>query len=138
MNTNKFTQDQLEQMTKTATQQAEDMASYGKAGFEAWMKTTNIWMDGTQTLWKTCNDMTTAAREQQAQAMKQFMSCKTLNDMTETSTRVAQETMEQAMTNATALSEKTIKVCMDTMEPMNDTITKGFQTAKKTTSKAAA
>ena len=132
MTNNKYTQDQIEQMTKAATQQAEELVNFGKTGFDAWMKTANIWMDGTQALWKTCNDMTTAARDQQAQAMKQFMSCKTLNDMTETSTRVAQETMEQTMSNATTLSEKTVKVCMDTMEPINDTITKGFQTAKKT------
>ncbi len=137
MTNNKYAQDQIEQMTKAASQQAEEIANFGKTGFEAWMKTTNIWMDGTQTLWKSCADMTNNAREQQAAAMKQFMSCKTLNDMTETSTRVAQESMEQVMSNATSLSEKTIKVCMDTMEPINDTMSKGFQTAKKAAKSAA-
>ena len=137
MNNFNFGQDQMEQMTKTATQQAEDMANMGKTGFDAWMKTTNIWMDNTQNMWKSCTDMMNSAREKQARAMKEFMSCKTLNDMTETGTKIAQQTMEDTMSNATTLSEKTIKMCMDTMEPINDQMTKGFQQTMKKAKKAA-
>lgn len=137
MNNMNMGQEQIEQMTKAATQQAEELANMGKTGFEAWMKTTNIMMDNTQAFWKSCTDMANTTREKQAQAMKQFMSCKTLNDMTETSTKIAQETMEDTMSNATTLSEKTIKMCMDTMEPLNDQMTKGFQTTMNKAKKAA-
>ena len=132
-----FGQDQFEQITQTATQQAEEVANMSKAGFDAWMKTTNIWMDNTQNMWKSCTDMMNSTREKQAKAMKEFMSCKTLNDMTETSTKIAQETMEDTMSNATTLSEKTIKMCMDTMEPINDQMTKGFQATMNKAKKAA-
>ena len=131
MNTQFLNQDQLDKITKSVTQQAEEAADYSKNSFDAWMKTSNIWMDGAQTLWKSYTDMTNTAREQQTNAIKTFMSCKTLNDMTETSTKLAQETLEQTMTNATTLSEKTIKICMDSMEPINDTISKGFQQQMK-------
>jgi len=102
MNTYNFNQDQLEQMTKQATEQAEQLNELSQNGFNAWMKTTNLWMDGTQTLWKSCTDMANQARESQTNAAQQFMSCKTLNDMTETSTKISQELAEQAMSNATS------------------------------------
>ena len=137
MNAYNLNQDQLEQMTKQASQQAEELNQLGKNGFEAWLKTANLWMDGTQNLWKSYTDMANQTRESQAQAAKQFMSCKTLNDMTETSAKVAQDLSEQMMSNATSLSEQTVKVCMETLEPLNDSMTKGFQTAKKTSKKAA-
>lgn len=137
MNTYNFNQDQIEQLTKNATQQAEEFANYSKTGFDAWMKTTNIWMDNTQNLWKSCTDMANEAREQQAAAAKQLMSCKTLNDVTETSTKIAQELAENAMSNSTKLSEQTIKVCMEAAEPINDTISQGFKATKKAASKAA-
>ena len=57
--------------------------------------------------------------------------------MTETSTKIAQDLAEQAMSNATSLSEQTVKICMDTMEPINDTMSKGFQASKKAAKKAA-
>lgn len=132
-----FGQDQMEQITKAMAQQAEELANASKTGFDAWMKTSNIFMDGLQTLYKSYTDMTNAQREQHAAAVKQFMSCKTLNDMTETSTKVAQETLEQTMSNATTLSEKTIKVCMDGLEPINEQMTKGFQKTMKKAQKAA-
>lgn len=137
MNNMNFGQDQMEQMTQTATQQAEEMAKMSQSGFDAWMQTTNIWMDNTQNMWKSCTDMMNASREKQAKAMKEFMSCKTLNDMTETSTKIAQATMEDTMSNATAMSEKTIKMCMDSMEPINDQMSKSFQQTMKKAKKAA-
>lgn len=137
MNTYNFNQDQIEKMTKDATKQAEEFATLGQQGFNAWMQTTNILMDGTQSLMKTCTDMANQTRETQAAATKQFMSCKTLNDMTETGTKIAQELTEQAMSNATKLSEQTVKVCMDTAEPLNDTISQGLKATKKSAKKAA-
>lgn len=137
MNTYNFNQDQIEKMTQAATKQAEEFANYGRTSFDAWMKTTNIWMDGTQNLFKTCTDMTNSAREKQEAAMKKFMSCKTLNDMTETGSKIAQETMEDSMSNATKLSEQAVKVCMDTIEPLNDTISQGYKTTKKAAKAAA-
>lgn len=137
MTNDKYAQEQIEKITKAATQQAEEMADFSKSGFEAWMKSTNILMDGATNLFKTMTEYSNDAREKQATAIKEFMACKTLNDMTETSTRVAQQSLEQAMTSATDFSEKGIKLCMDALEPINDQISKGFQKTVKKASKAA-
>ena len=137
MTNDKYAQEQMEKVTKAATQQAEEMADLSKAGFEAWMKSTNIFMDGASNMFKAWSNYGNSARETQTSAMNEFMSCKTLQDMTETSTRVAQKSLEEAMSNATDLSEQTIKLCMDSLEPINDQITKGFQKTAKKTAKAA-
>jgi hypothetical protein len=41
------------------------------------------------------------------------------------------------MSSVTKLSEKTVKLAMDAIEPLNDTISKGFQKTMKKTAKAA-
>lgn len=137
MTDEKYAQDQIEKITKAATQQAEELADYSKSGFEAWMKSTNIWMDGATSLFKTMSNYNNQTREKQAAAMKEFMSCKTFNDMTETSTRMAQQSLEQAMSTATDISEQSIKLCMDALEPINDQVSKGMQKTAKKASKAA-
>tara|TARA_B100001750_G_scaffold80884_1_gene64278 strand:- start:587 stop:1000 length:414 start_codon:yes stop_codon:yes gene_type:complete len=137
MTNDKYAQEQMEKVTKATSQQAEEFAEYSKSGFEAWIRSTNILMDGATNLFKTMSNYGNETRERQAEAIKQFMACKTLNDMTETSTRVAQQTLENAMSNATDLSEKSIKLCMDAMEPINDQVSKGIQKTTKKAAKAA-
>lgn len=137
MTNDKYAQEQIEKATKAATQQAEEMAEMSKASFEAWMKSMNICMDGATNMFKTWTNYNNAVREKQATAMKELMACKTLNDVTETGTRVMQQSMEQSMNCATEMSEKSIKWCMQTMEPINDQISNGFQKTMKKASKAA-
>ncbi len=137
MNTQNYSKEQLEKLTEATTKQTEDMMNFGKNGFDAWMKSTNIFMDGAQDMFKSLTEMTNSARETQATAAKQMMSCKNLNDMTEISTKITQDTMEQAMSNATTLSEKTIKLCMESSEPLNDQMTKTAQETMKKAKKAA-
>lgn len=137
MTNDKFAQEQIEKATKAATQQAEEMAEMSKAGFEAWIKSVNTYMDGATNMFKTWTSYNNDAREKQAAAMKDLMACKTLNDVTETGTRVVQQSMEQSMNCATEISEKGIKLCMQTMEPINDTLSKGFQKSMKKATKAA-
>jgi phasin family protein len=137
MTNDKYAQEQMEKVTKAATQQAEEIADFSKSGFEAWIQSTNIFMDGATNLFKSMSNYANSARETQADAMKEFTACKTLNDMTETSTRVAQKSLEEAMNNATELSEKSIKLYMDSFQPINDQISKGFQKTAKKASKAA-
>lgn len=136
MTNDKIAQEQIEKITKAASQQAEEMAAMNKAGFDAWMQSTNILMDGATNLYKAVTDYSNNAREHQAATMKQFMSCKTLNDMTEVSTKVAQESVEKMMSASTELSEKSIKIYMDSMQPINDQVSKTMQTAANKTKAA--
>jgi len=94
-------------------------------------------MDGAANMMKELSSMGESAREKQAATMKQLMSCKNMNDITEITTKISQETMEDTMSMATKLSESTIKLCMDSAEPLNDTMSKTMQTMKKKNAKAA-
>ena len=137
MTNDQYSQEQMENVTKAATKQAEEMAEFSKSGFEAWMKSTNIFMDGATNMFKAFTEYGNSARETQAAAMKELLSCKSLQDVTETSSRMTQKTLEEAMSNATELSEKSIKLCMDSLEPINDQMSKGLQKTAKKASKAA-
>jgi hypothetical protein len=132
-----FSQDQMNKMAQATTQQAEEFAEFSKNGFEAWMQSTNIMMEGMSDMYKSWSSYGNKMRETQAEAVKEFMACKTLNDMTETSTRVAQQSMEQAMSGATEISEKTIKVYMDALTPINDQVNTAMQKTAKKAKKAA-
>jgi phasin family protein len=94
-------------------------------------------MEGMSDMYKSWSSYGNKMRETQAEAVKEFMACKTLNDMTETSTRVAQQSMEQAMSGATEISEKTIKVYMDALTPINDQVNTAMQKTAKKAKKAA-
>jgi phasin family protein len=127
----------MNKMAQATTQQAEEFAEFSKNGFEAWMQSTNIMMEGMSDMYKSWSSYGNKMRETQAEAVKEFMACKTLNDMTETSTRVAQQSMEQAMSGATEISEKTIKVYMDALTPINDQVNTAMQKTAKKAKKAA-
>lgn len=131
----KEAQDQMEKYTAKAKAQAEEAASYGRDNYEAWMKSTTIVMEGAQDMMKYWTNSLNKAREQNAAAIKTFMSCKTLNDMTETGARIAQQNMEETLSSATEMSERSVRLCMDAFEPLNEQFSTTFQ--KMNPSKAA-
>jgi len=125
----------LENYSAKAKAQAEEAVAFGKDSYEAWLKTTTIVMEGTQDMFKYWTNSANKAREKNAAALKTFMSCKTLNDMTETGVKIAQQNLEDTMSSATELSEKTVRLCMDALEPLNEQFASSLN--KRNTAKAA-
>ena len=125
----------LDNYTAKAKEQAEEAAAFGKDSYEAWLKTTTIMMEGAQDMLKYWTNSANKAREKNAAAMKTFMSCKTLNDMTETGAKIAQQNLEDTMSSATEISEKTVRLYMDAFEPLNEQFSSAFN--KINPSKAA-
>lgn len=116
----------LENYSAKAKAQAEEAAAFGKESYEAWLKSTTIMMEGAQDMLKFWTNSANAARERNAAALKTFMSCKTLNDMTETGAKIAQQNLEETMSSATELSEKTVRLCMDAIQPLNEQFSSAF------------
>lgn len=131
------TQFSTDQMAKDMSKQAEDMMAMSRQSYDALMKSNSIWMSGANTMWKSMTSMTNEAREKQAAAMKKMMSCKTWNDMAETGTQAAQEALDVAMSGATKLSEQSIKLCMEAMQPINDQASSAMQSAMQKAKAAA-
>ena len=130
---NKYAQEQMEKMSKAANDQVEEISSFGRNGFDAWMKSTNVLFEGTGEMMKSWTSMTSKVRENNLNAVKELMACKTLSDITETSAKLAQESFEDGMNCATEISEKSIKIYMSALEPLNEQASTSF---RKMTSKA--
>lgn len=125
-------------MTQNKTQYdkfANDAAAAGKENVEAFLKSTNIWVKGTEDLIKTCMTLAQENASKNSEAIKTLMGCKTLNELTEVQNKLAQETFDGFMSGATKLSELTVKLTTDALEPINDQVSKSI---KKATESVAA
>lgn len=125
-------------MTQNKTQYdkfANDAASASKESVEAFLKSTNIWVKGTEDLIKTCMSLAQENASKNSEALKTLMGCKTLNELTEVQNKLAQENFDGFMSSATKLSELTVKLTTEALEPINDQVSKSI---KKATESVAA
>lgn len=118
MNTNK----QFEKFT-------QDAANIGQEQVEALVKSSTILAKGMEDIVKTCMDIAQASGEKTQEAAKAMMACKTLNEFTEAQSKLAQASFDEFMTTATKLSELSIKVATESLEPINDQVGKAMKKA---------
>ncbi len=121
MNTSK---DQFEKFKTDATES-------GRQGFEAIMKSGSVFAQGFEQYIKTCADIAQSTAERQSEAFKQLLSCKTLNEVAETQNKIAQDNFEQIMQTASKLSEITIKLTQEALEPINEEVSKNVKKASE-------
>lgn len=112
-----------------------DAASAGKENVEAIIKSTNIWMKGTEDLFKTYMSLAQDTAAKNSEAFKTLLACKNLNELTEVQNKLAQESFDGFMAGATKISELSVKLATDALEPINDQVSK---TIRKATDSVAA
>lgn len=114
---------------------ANDASSAGKEGVEALLKSTNIWMKGTEDIMKAYMNFAQESAAKNSEAIKTLLGCKNLNELTEAQNKLAQESFDGFMAGATKLSELSVKLATDALEPINDQVSK---TIRKATDSLAA
>lgn len=112
-----------------------EAAAHQQEQLEAVIKSGNLFLAGTQDLLKTYAGLAQQSVEKNSEAVKTLLGCKTLNELTETQTRLAQESFEGFINNATKLSELSVKLATESFEPLNAQLNK---TVKKASEAAAA
>lgn len=112
-----------------------DAASTSRQGFEACAKSGNVLAQGMEQWFKTCVSLAQNSAERQGEAFKQLLACKTLNEVTETQNKIAQDNFEELMQATTKLSEISIKIATEVFEPINEEVSKNI---KKASEKVAA
>ena len=125
-------------MTQTKAQYEKltnEAASAGKENVEAILKSTNIWMKGTEDLFKTYMSLTQDTAAKNSEAFKTLLACKNLNELTEAQNKLAQESFDGFMAGATKISELSVKLATEALEPINDQVSK---TIRKATDAVAA
>lgn len=112
-----------------------EAANTSRQGFEACAKSGNVLVQGAEQFFKTYVSIAQASAERQGEAFKQLLACKTLNEVTETQNKIAQDNFEELMQATTKLSEISIKIATEVFEPINEEVSK---TIKKASEKVAA
>jgi phasin family protein len=124
----------IKMTTNKAEKFTADATALNKDQMDAFMQSGNLWVRGTEEIVKTYVSLTQEAMEKNSEALKTLMGCKTLNELTETQTKLAQQSFDDLVTNATKISELTVKIATDSLEPINSQFSK---TLKKAGSAAA-
>lgn len=127
---NRKPREEMKMTTTKAEKIAADATILSKDQMDAFMKSGNLWMKGTEEIVKTYVSMAQGAIEKNSEAVKTLMGCRTLNELTETQAKLAQQSFDDMVTTATKLSELSVKVATESFEPLN---TQFSQTMKKAT-----
>lgn len=120
----------MDKYAETCMKQIEDMMSMGKQSTDAWMKCNSILAKGMEDMMKTCMSKAQCSGEKNANVWKSLMACKTINEVAEAQSRMAQDCFEEAMSTSAQMSEMTVKVAMDCFEPINKQMSEAMKRAQ--------
>ncbi len=109
--------------------QFEDMVSISKDATDVITQCGSIFAKGMEEMMKACVNHAQTAGEKNANVWKSLMACKTINEFAETQNRIAQESFEDAMSATAQLSEQSVKLMMDCMEPINKQVSTSMKKA---------
>ena len=122
----------MDKYAEGCMKQIEDMMSSGKTSTDAWMKCGSILAKGMEDVMKTCISKAQTSNEKSANVWKTLMACKTINEVAEAQNRLAQECFEDVMSTTAQMSEMTVKVAMECMEPINKQMSEAMKRAQDT------
>lgn len=131
-NANTTQEDTMSAKTKTNHQFenfANEAANAQQQGVQAFQQFQASFMRGVEDMMKTYTSILQDSGEKNAQAVKTLLSCKTLDEFTQAQNKLWQENFDQLMSNATKLSETSIRVANQCMEPVNEQFTTAVQRA---------
>lgn len=100
-----------------------------KDSVEAFVKSGKIAAERLQDIVSTCVSMAQDASEKQASALKTLMSCKTINEVTDAQSKLAQQSFDEVMAALTKVTEMSIKLATESFEPINDQVGKAIKKA---------
>ncbi len=109
----------------------KETADFGARYSDACTKSGAIWMKGVEDIVTTIVSMAQSSAEKQAEYVKEAMGSKTISDFTEVQNKMAQTSFDDFMTGATKISEIGTKILTDSVEPVNEQISKAVQKATK-------
>lgn len=127
----KATNKQFEQFTQQTYTGFDEATSFGKDFFDALIQSSNIATSGAQELFKQGMSATQESTEATVAAMKDMMTCRSLNELTEKQGQFAKTTMDKTLSTASEWTEKYVKLCTDCSEPINKKITAAVDKASK-------
>lgn len=108
---------------------AQDATTAAQEQFDAMSQAASIYAKSMEQWLKTCMEMTQETTDELAENAKGLLTCKTMNEYAEAQNKFAQASFEKIMGNATKLSEMTIRLANDSMQPLNEQMNKAIKKA---------
>ena len=121
----------LEDIMTKNTAQFDQLTQETAALSDAMSKSYGIMAKGYENLLRTTMEISQAAAEKQATFAKQALSCKSLNELAEMQSKVAQSSMEDFMSGATKISELSTKVLTESAAPISEQLNKAMHKMKQ-------
>ncbi len=110
---------------------SNDATEMGRENVEAVIKSSTIFAKGMEDIMRMSMSIAQGAAERQGKFMKEVMGSKNLNDFAEVQNKIAQANFDDFMSGATKITEMSVKMLNECVEPINSQFTKGMNTAKK-------
>lgn len=108
---------------------SKDANAVVKDGVEAFVKSGKICAERIQDIMSTCMSLAQDSSEKQAEAVKKLMACKTINEVTDCQSKLAQQSFDEMMSAVTKMTEMSIKMATEAIEPINDQVSKSIKKA---------
>ena len=108
-----------------------DASANVRESVENLTKSSATFAKGAEQILKTITEVAQETSQRNAEAVKTLMASRTLNEFAEAQNKLAQQNFDDAMSAITKLSEMTIKLYSEALEPINSQVTKAMNTAKK-------
>lgn len=112
-----FDFDEITKQTNEFSQQCSDACA----------KSGELYAKGFETIFGEMMNIAQASAKKQAKFVKEALGSKTINEFAEVQNKIIQDNFDEFMANTTKLSELSIKVALETSEPLNEQINKLIQ-----------
>ena len=109
----------------------KDTADFGSGYSEACTKSGAIFMKGMEDIMEAMMSLAQSSAEKQAEIVKEIMSIKNVNEFAEVQNKLAKSGFDDFVSNATKISEISVKVLTDSAEPVSAQMTQAVQKATK-------
>lgn len=103
----------------------------GQEQMEALTKSATILAKGMEDIFQTCMGIMQSSGKKSQDAAKSLMGCKTLDEFTQAQNKLAQASFDDFVSGATKVSEISVKVCTESVAPINDQLGKSIKKAQQ-------
>ena len=124
-------QEQLSRATDTGMKTADDLASFGKSNVEAFVQAGSILFHGMEELSRSMFGITQAHVETSLSVAKSLLAAKTLTEFTDLQNAYSKTAFDNAVSDATKISEIALKITNEAIEPIAQRVTATIEQISK-------
>jgi phasin family protein len=125
------TQDQFAKAAETQFKAADEIAAFNKSNVEAFIQAGTTFFQGFEQIARTVVGMTQAQVEAGMSTAKSLIAAKTVTELADLQNAYAKSAFDQAVSEATHLSELAIKITNEAIEPLSARVTATIEQMSK-------